>query len=320
MSSKIDGVPRDLLERLQSQTELSNDWDEVQALLAAPVVERQPMTDNTFIRGSKVGTKYFGIRTEAVEWIRTGQAAAYGEDTKLMPLYFENHSPELAELQATIAQQAAEIERLRTRVRLAGVSAEMTVHQKVGRAATDALLIMHERDQLKAEIERLKGGHGEPVAWITAKSLEALTPSGMVYVTGFNPSASMPLYLSSQCHDDAELENADLKKRLGSLSSALDKRNNLFKKLLRQQGNAVGYRCRFYKEPENWMVNWGEPIPEEIQRNPNAEYQALYTSQPAPVLVLPERINSHFHDDPIAEGQAYGWNACLDKVKELNHG
>lgn len=42
MSSKIDGVPRELLERLQSQTELSNDWDEVQALLAAPVVERQP--------------------------------------------------------------------------------------------------------------------------------------------------------------------------------------------------------------------------------------------------------------------------------------
>lgn len=41
MSSKIDGVPRELLERLQSQTELSNDWDEVQALLAAPVVERQ---------------------------------------------------------------------------------------------------------------------------------------------------------------------------------------------------------------------------------------------------------------------------------------
>lgn len=38
-----DGVPRELLERLQAQTELGNDWDEVQALLAAPVVERQPV-------------------------------------------------------------------------------------------------------------------------------------------------------------------------------------------------------------------------------------------------------------------------------------
>lgn len=41
MSKTIDGVPRELLERLQAQTELGNDWDEVQALLAAPVVERQ---------------------------------------------------------------------------------------------------------------------------------------------------------------------------------------------------------------------------------------------------------------------------------------
>lgn len=45
----------------------------------------------------------------------------------------------------------------------------------------------------------------------------------------------------------------------------------------------------------------------------------LYTSPPVPVsVVLPERILGQFHDDPIAEGQAYGWNACLDKVKELN--
>lgn len=39
MSKTIDGVPRELLERLQAQTELGNDWDEVQALLAAPVVD-----------------------------------------------------------------------------------------------------------------------------------------------------------------------------------------------------------------------------------------------------------------------------------------
>lgn len=38
----------------------------------------------------------------------------------------------------------------------------------------------------------------------------------------------------------------------------------------------VGYRVRFYKEPDRWMVNWDKPIPDEHQRNPNAEYQELY--------------------------------------------
>lgn len=51
----------------------------------------------------------------------------------------------------TILALIAENQQLSAQVRLAGVSAEMTVHQAVGRAATDTLLIMHERDQLKAE-------------------------------------------------------------------------------------------------------------------------------------------------------------------------
>lgn len=67
MSSKIDGVPRELLERLQSQTELSNDWDEVQALLAAPVVERQePVV----------------IDLDAVDWETIQQAA---DESNWMP-------------------------------------------------------------------------------------------------------------------------------------------------------------------------------------------------------------------------------------------
>lgn len=49
---------------------------------------------------------------------------------------------------------------------------------------------------------------------------------------------------------------------------------------------------------------------------------ALYTSQPAPVsVVMPERMS--IEDDAaepksIAYDVAAGWNACLDKVKELN--
>ena len=70
--------------------------------------------------------------------------------------------PELAELQATIAQQAAEIERLR---------------QLPTRNA-----LIKERERLKDEIERLKGGQGEPFGWFTDdhvddKSATTYTPA-----------------------------------------------------------------------------------------------------------------------------------------------
>ncbi|VVO69753.1 hypothetical protein [Pseudomonas fluorescens] len=50
----------------------------------------------------------------------------------------------------------AENERLATQVRLAGVSAEVTVHQEVGRAITETLALTIERDRLKAENEVLR--------------------------------------------------------------------------------------------------------------------------------------------------------------------
>jgi hypothetical protein len=57
---------------------------------------------------------------------------------------------------ATVLELIAEIERLETQVRLAGVSAEVTVHQEVGRAVTRELALTAERDQLKAENEALR--------------------------------------------------------------------------------------------------------------------------------------------------------------------
>lgn len=51
----------------------------------------------------------------------------------------------------------------------------------------------------------------------------------------------------------------------------------------------------------------------------------LYASPPAPVsVVLPEREHVHsktlpFRNPAIGDGYISGWNACLDKVKELNH-
>ncbi|WP_277963879.1 ead/Ea22-like family protein [Pseudomonas sp. RIT-To-2] len=57
---------------------------------------------------------------------------------------------------AAILALIAENERLAAQVRLAGVAAEMAVHDAVGRAATDYLLAVHELDQLKAEVEALR--------------------------------------------------------------------------------------------------------------------------------------------------------------------
>lgn len=49
-----------------------------------------------------------------------------------------------------------------------------------------------------------------------------------------------------------------------------------------------------------------------------AERDALYTSQPAPVSVLPERKPVSLGVLSESNTHNQGWNACLDKVKELN--
>ena len=60
----------------------------------------------------------------------------------------------ICEAKAAVLALLAEIEQLTAQVRLAGVSAEMTAHEAVGRAATDYLAVVHERDGLKAEVAR----------------------------------------------------------------------------------------------------------------------------------------------------------------------
>lgn len=57
---------------------------------------------------------------------------------------------------ATVLALLAEIERLESQVRLAGVAGEMAVHEAVGRATTDFGVAVLERDQLKAENEALR--------------------------------------------------------------------------------------------------------------------------------------------------------------------
>lgn len=79
----------------------------------APAVERQePTTDSSFIRGWEVGAKLFRLRLDADKYIKTGQSKADGNGNKLEPLYRENHAPEVAALQSTIAQLQTRVQEL----------------------------------------------------------------------------------------------------------------------------------------------------------------------------------------------------------------
>lgn len=57
---------------------------------------------------------------------------------------------------AVVLELIAEVENLSTQVRLAGVATDSAVQQAVGRAVTEQLPVIVERDQLKAENERLQ--------------------------------------------------------------------------------------------------------------------------------------------------------------------
>lgn len=57
---------------------------------------------------------------------------------------------------AVVLELIAEVENLGTQVRLAGVATDSAVQQAVGRAVTEQLPVIVERDQLKAEKERLQ--------------------------------------------------------------------------------------------------------------------------------------------------------------------
>src|SRR6185295_10995192 len=60
---------------------------------------------------------------------------------------------------------------------------------------------------------------------------------------------------------------------------------------------------------------------EECKRRIHAMFQQPTNSQPAPVsVVLPERDSNQDPDARHLDEESYaeGWNACIEKVKELN--
>lgn len=190
MSSKIDGVPRELLERLQSQTELSNDWDEVQALLAAPVVERQEAVG---IEGMPQYLILFDDTERPVETMFGEQIARkrYADismswnahlfvkiDSNSRDAMFAKNNatvytspPELAELQAIISRLTADVETMRAK-----------------------------NNELNDTVERLKGGQGEAVAWFTEDHLTDKSATtydvGVSVMWGVKGWPVTPLYTS----------------------------------------------------------------------------------------------------------------------------
>lgn len=80
------------------------------------------------------------------------------------------------------------------------------------------------------------------------------------------------------------------------------------------QGEAVDEIERLKGEPVAWRYAGCV-----YSNQPHSEAEPLYTSQPAPVsVVLPERRVIDDGDSDADQNSDHGWNACLDKVKELN--
>ncbi|MCY1451353.1 hypothetical protein D9M71_682160 [compost metagenome] len=64
------------------------------------------------------------------------------------------------------------------------------------------------------------------------------------------------------------------------------------------------------------FVAWTDESAEHIANSSDVfDFKKLYASKPAPVSALPERMIDFPNYDKLI---AQGWNACLDKVKELN--
>jgi hypothetical protein len=230
MSSKIE-VPRDLLEALLNADSVEQHEGidrELRAMLAAPVVERQPVEIEL---GSPPVEHMAWLLDKVVNPGAYPQKVLHEQIRSTLDVIGKHTAPpELAELQATIAQLTAENERL-----------QMMLDEETDRVKI-AIDIQQKaiggRDKYAAEIERLKGGQGEPVAWAANSNLAEIA--------------------------DGALWSGTL---------------------------------------------WGKKNPPMLE-----ERTPLYTSRP--ILVLPERKATIAFGEPDIRGEA--WNACLDKVKELN--
>ena len=230
MSSKIDDVPQPEWIVASNPAAPAANHCEDALHMVEPVVERQPAYWE--YRGTSIGDQIENRRMDCF-WLNPN--ATHEHDyIKGVPLYRD--PPELAELQATIARLTAENERLK------GVSRPMakypnrlchidyTAHPyKCGclkgddeaqriyfehfkKLETDAQHMRIELAELSSEIERMKGGQGEPVSEVVANwsdwSMVTVRGDGVVrtYAEVCAPEQPAPVSVLKE-HEFRELVN-----------------------------------------------------------------------------------------------------------------
>lgn len=162
MSSKIEvseSIAQMVTEWVETGIKMGTDWrnglsgiiEKRLVRFAAPVVDRQPVDERAEFEGV-VGTADLS-RLSTGEY-QNGYVQSTWEGWQVRANF--SAPSELAELQATIDKLTAENERLT--MDLETINADRDAEKGMKAKARD------QRDRVTAEIERLKGGQGEPVA------------------------------------------------------------------------------------------------------------------------------------------------------------
>lgn len=139
----------------------------------------------------------------------------------------------------------------------------------------------------------------EPVAWIKQKTLEALTPSGMVYVTGFDLGNSIPLYTRKDARPEHLNSIRMLEASIRVSKGWIDNVSNPNKDHDRE---SIAEVCRSVSR---------------LMRDTLSALSSRGDTPPKMEVVLPERRESKLPFGAMTLEDAE-WNACLDKFKELN--
>lgn len=206
MSSKIVTIAHELADRAvnalddEGWHELAN---ELATAIAAPVVERQPVA-----RVEIGADRNAALTITDGDWLRSLKDRGVHQ---LVPLY--TAPPELAELQESLSRarkahalsQASQNEKIdELQATIARLKADFNqLGERYSKLQIDVLSqdatarrVIAERDQLKAEIKRLKAGQGEPVLFVAVESIEDPECVGMHATRKANELQHVPLYTS----------------------------------------------------------------------------------------------------------------------------
>mgnify|MGYP001028899719 CR=1 FL=1 len=286
MSSKITMIDvAAALEKVRGAPVLTSNQchDLAQALnIAAPVVERQESDLEIAARLVEGKTVSVDVSTGDHDagnrlFCKIVEVMEDGDSFTLLAVdpepNFDTAPPELAELQATIAQLTSD---------LLDKSAELNAIQR-------------QRDDARKQLARDCDDIDSVLRLLGFDPEECRTDGGFLKVHSFS---DQPTITQLQ----AEIEQLKGGQGEPVAYAVFDKNGNI--------------RCWSITNTATGLI---------VAAEGGSVITPLFASQPAPVsVVLPER--KEYQDAPTQEsyddihscGEVYGWNACLDKVKELN--